>query len=394
MKRLAHLLAPLLAPLLALLLALGACASQSPPTPAAPATPAVAASPDPVADPTAGTQADPQADLAAEPQADPQAVPEAKDAELAAGDLVVYTTRTEALIKPVVAAFEAAHPEIDVVLLAGQNAELTAKMLEERSHPRADVFINTDILSMIDLAQDGLFAPNGTPAVMAVSDTLRAEDGRWVALTLRPRVVMFNTDLVKPEDAPQSVFDLTDPKWKGQVGSSDSTNGAMVAHVAAIGRALGTEKARAFLKGLIANDTQFFLSHTDVRKAVGSGELKLGLVNDYYYFLSKAEGAPVGIVFPDQGAGQMGLVVNTTNAGILDGAAHSAAARTFVDYLLSPEGQELFAKLNYEYPIRTNVALAEGVPPLSRFRLATVPLKEQWEELRATRELMQQVGLP
>jgi iron(III) transport system substrate-binding protein len=372
---------------LALLACLAACAPRGAALPTA--TPSSSTSL-----PDAGASPDPEADP--QPQADPQAGadPEADEAGLAEGDLVVYTTRSEALIKPVVAAFEQAHPEVEVALLTGQNAELSAKLLEEHANPRADVFVNSDVLSMIDLAEEGLFAPSMAESVTAVPEQYRAADGSWVGLTLRPRVIMVNTDLVKPEEAPQSVFDLTDGRWKGQVGSSGSSNGAMVAQIAAIRRAFGEARAKAFLEGLLANDTQFFLSHTDVRSAVGSGELKLGLVNHYYYFLSKAEGAPVGVVFPDQGAGQMGLVVNTTNAAIPQGAPHPEAAQVFLDYLLSPEGQELFAKLNYEYPIRPGVPLADGVPPLEQFRLADVPLREQWDELAPTRALIQQVGLP
>src|SRR5690606_4051178 len=110
-----------------------------------------------------------------------------------------------------------------------------------------------------------------------------------VALTLRPRVIMYNTDLVTPEEAPTTMMDLTDPKWKGQIGAADSRNGAMVAQLVAMRHLLGEEAMTAFVQGLVANDTQWFGGHTDVRKAVGAGELAVGLVNHYYYHLSKAE---------------------------------------------------------------------------------------------------------
>jgi iron(III) transport system substrate-binding protein len=205
---------------------------------------------------------------------------------------------------------------------------------------------------------------------------------------------MYNTTLVTPEEAPQSVFGLTDPKWKGQVGSADSTNGAMQAQIVAIRHLLGAEKAEAFIKGLVANDTKFFGGHTDVRKAVGAGELKLGLVNHYYYQLSKAEGAPVGVVYPDQAPGEMGLVVNSANVGIVQGGPNPAAARALVDFLLSPAGQKIFAELNYEVPIVPDVPLAAGVAPLTSYREADVTLKTLWDELEPARQLMQSAGLP
>lgn len=312
----------------------------------------------------------------------------------AAGAIVVYTSRAEALFKPVVEAFNQEYPDVSVTLLTGQATELAARLLEERNNPRADVYISTDMLNMLSLAEQGVFEPNPSAAVMAVPAEYRGEDASWVALTLRLRVIMYNTNLVPPDDLPQSVLDLTDAKWKGQVGSSNSTNGSMVAHLAVLREQLGDAQAELFIKGLVANETQFFGGHTDVRKAVGAGELKLGLVNHYYYHLSKAEGAPVGIVYPDQGDGQMGMPVNSTNAAIVKGAPHADLARLFIDFMLSPRGQQIYAERNFEYPVAPGVALAEGVPALDQFKLSRVSLKSIYDQLAQTRALAQAAGLP
>jgi iron(III) transport system substrate-binding protein len=318
----------------------------------------------------------------------------AAEASAAAGELIVYTSRAESLFKPVIEAFNAVYPDVQVTMLTGSNGELAAKLLEERANPQADLLVNSDTLTMESLGEQGLFAPNDSPEVAAVPDAYRAEDGSWVALTLRPRVIMYNTDLVSREEAPQTMMELTDPKWQGQIGAADSRNGAMVAQLVAMRHLLGEEAMTAFVQGLVANDTQWFGGHTDVRKAVGAGELKLGLVNHYYYHLSNAEGAPVGIIYPDQGEGEMGLIVNSTNAGIIDGARHPELARLFVDFMLSPEGQRVYAEQNFEYPVTPGVATAEGVPPLSDFKLADVTLKTMWDELEPAQQAAQTAGLP
>lgn len=320
--------------------------------------------------------------------------PSPTGAEALSGKLVLYTTRAESLIKPVTDAFKQANPGVDVVLLTGANAELAARMLEERASPQADFFINTDIISMASLAEQGLFSPNTLPSAMSVPEEYRAEDGTWIALTLRARVIMYNTNLVKQEDLPDSVFDLMDPKWKGQVGSSNSTNGSMQGQIVAMRHLLGEQKTEEFIKGLVANDTKFYGGHTDVRKAVGTGELKLGLVNHYYYQLSKAEGAPVGVVYPDQGEGDTGLLVNSTNGAIVKGGPNPVVAQAFLDYLLTKDGQKLFAELNYEYPILKEVPLAEGVQPLDQFRLADITLKTLGAGIEPSKALMESAGLP
>ncbi len=118
-----------------------------------------------------------------------------------------------------------------------------------------------------------------------------------------------------PKSCRGSIFDLTDPKWKGQVAAAGSTNGSMQAQIAAMRQLLGEKATEEWLQGLLDNEVTFFGGHTDVRKAVGAGEFKLGLVNHYYFYLQQAEGSPVGVIFPDQEEGQIGLITNATRGG-------------------------------------------------------------------------------
>jgi iron(III) transport system substrate-binding protein len=308
------------------------------------------------------------------------------------GELVVYTSRAEALFKPVVAEFNKQHSNIKVTVLSGKGGELAAKLIEEKSNPKADLFVNSDILSAQNLAAQQIFQPHLSKAVEAVPTKYRADDGTWTALTLRARVIMYNKDLVKPEELPKSIFDLTQSKWKGQVGATNSTSDAMIANLAALRKTIGAESTEAFVKDLVANGAKFFGGHTDIRKAVGAGELKLGFVNHYYYHLSRVEGAPVGIVYPDQD--KLGVYINGTTAGIIKGAKNAESAKKFVDFLLSPDGQKVFAEKNFEYPILTGIALAEGVDPFEKFKANDISFKSIFDELKATKEMAQKAGLP
>lgn len=364
---------------IALIAACGGQPAAAPPTTAPTTAPA-----EPTAAPTTAP---------AEPTVAPTTAPAAPTVA-PQGEVIVYTSRAEALFKPVIEAFNAVYPNIKVTVLNGSNSELAARILEERNNPKADVLINSDILTMENLAVEGVFAPNDSAAVMAVPAEYRADDGSWVALTLRARVIMYNTELVSPEELPKKMVDLADPKWKDVIGSANSTNGAMMAQLVIMRNQLGEPATEAFIQGLLENNTQFFGGHTDVRKAVGAGELKLGLVNHYYYHLSKAEGAPVGVIYPDQEDGGLGLMVNSTNAGIIKGGPNPEMARIFVDFMLSPTGQKTYAERNYEYPIVPGVPLAEGVAPLDSFRLNPFPLKTLRDELEPTRALVQKIGMP
>ena len=315
-------------------------------------------------------------------------------AEAVSGPLVVYSGRSEALIQPVIDAFKAQYPDVEVLLKSGSNSELANALLEERNNPQADVFVTTELVTIQSLAQEGIFEAYRPEAADQLPVEFVGDDDLWVGLTRRARVIMYNTELVSEEEAPKSIFDLTDPKWRGQIALAGSTNGSIQAQIAAMRQLIGEEETEAWLNGLIENEATFFGGHTDVRKAVGAGEFKIGLVNHYYYYLQQAEGSPVGIVFPDQEADQIGLITNATAAAIVSGAKNRPAAEVFIDFLLSEEGQKLFAEANYEYPLLPGVALSPDVQPLEDFRLADVNVSQAAQDVDATFALIEKVNLP
>src|SRR5687768_2462142 len=279
----------------------------------------------------------------------------------ASGELVIYSGRTEPLLQPVIDAFKAKYPDVDVLLKAGSNSELANALLEEKANPQADVFITTELFTVQSLVQQGIFQSYRPVGADQLPAEFLGADNLWTGLTRRARVIMYNKDLVSEEELPTSIFDLTDPKWKGQIAAAGSTNGGMQAQIAAMRQLLGDEATEEWLTGLIANEVTFFGGHTDVRKAVGAGEFKIGLVNHYYYHLQVAEGGNVGVIFPDQGEGQVGLFSNATAAAVVNEAQHVDAAQAFLDFLVSVDGQKLFAEQNYEYPLLPGVALKDGV---------------------------------
>lgn len=309
------------------------------------------------------------------------------------GILVVYSGRREALIQPLVDQFTELHPEIEVVLKSGDNVELANALLEEAARPQADVFLATEVLTVERLFQEGAFEPYSSAYAGAIPAAYRQPDGDWTPLTLRARVIMYNTDQVRAGEAPTSILDLTDPAWEGRVAAAGSTNGSLQAQVAVMRQLLGDAATEAWLRGLLDNGVTFFGGHTDVRKAVGAGEFAVGLVNHYYYHLQAEEGSPVGVIYPDQGSGQMGVIVNATAIGLVRGAAHPAAAQAWIDFLLS-DGQQLFAELNFEYPIDPAVPLHPDVLPLDEFRVAQFDLAQAVAEMDGPFDLIDRVGLP
>lgn len=327
-----------------------------------------------------------------DPEPDPEADPEPSETEgPVTGDLVVYSGRREPLLQPIIEAFEA-ESGIDVAVKYGSTSELGNALIEEKSNPQADVFVGTDAASAEALREQGVFATFDDPALAAIDGRFRADDGSWVGVSGRTRVIMYNTELVEEADLPRSVFDLADPKWDGKIALPSTTNSSFTAWVSSIRALEGDEAARDLLQGLKDNGAVVVGDHTAVRQAVGRGEFALGLVNHYYYELERDGGSPVGVIYTDQGDGEIGVLMNVAAASIVADAPHAEAAAEFMRFLVSTEAQELFAALNFEYPL---VAGVEERAEVKRgtFKESDVDLVELGTMNESTMDMIDEVAL-
>lgn len=305
--------------------------------------------------------------------------------------LIIYSGRKEPLIKPIIDSFEK-DTGIKVTIRSGGASELANAIIEEQKSPGADVFIANDAGTLENLRLKGLLQTNTSDALKNIPDDLKAKDGSWIGVSARARVIMYNTDLVKENEIPQSIKELTNPKWKKQVAIAASSNESVIGHVTAMRLVIGEDETEKFLRDLIKNQVQTLKGHTEVRQAVASGEFKLGIVNHYYYHLQKQEGSKVGVIYPDQGENQMGVPVNVAGAAIVKGSKNTKSAQKFIDYLVKPETQELFAKLNHEAPVVPNIATYEA-KKISEFKRPSIKLEQLGSELNNTINLLEKVGL-
>ena len=301
-------------------------------------------------------------------------------------DLVVYSGRSEPLIKPFLEEF-AEKEGLDVQVRFADTADLVGTLLEEGDNTRADVFIGQDAASLARLDQEGLLQPYD--AISRTPARFRASDNTWTGLSGRARV------LIVPSggEHPDSVFDLTDPQWKGKIAGPITSNVSFRDWVSAIRLARGDEFTREYLEGLKDNDLAVLASHGEVHNAVGEGEFEIGLVNHYYVELEKQAGSDVEAIYTDQQPGGFGVVFNVASAGITASADNVENARKLLDYLLTPEVQERFARANFEYPVLPGLEAAPGVRPLESFRTTDVSLEALGEAADGTDELLEEVDL-
>jgi iron(III) transport system substrate-binding protein len=306
--------------------------------------------------------------------------------------LVVYSGRDEELVGPLIDAFEAASG-ITVKVRYANSIEMAAQLLEEGERTPAQVFLSQEAGALGALSGAGLLAELPGDITEAVDPQYTSADGTWVGLTGRARVIAYDGEELTESDVPTSVFDLTDPRWSGQVGIAP-TNASFQSFVTALRVLEGEEATEAWLRGLVANDAQIFPRNGAILEAVNTGAIDVGLINHYYWFQQAAEVGPANmraqLRYGEPGTAS--ALVNVTGAGILAPSADNAEALEFVRYLLSIEGQGYFVAQTTEYSVVPDGPTPADAPALDDIRGPELDFADL-ADLDGTIALLQKVGL-
>jgi iron(III) transport system substrate-binding protein len=309
------------------------------------------------------------------------------------GTLVIYSGRSEALVAPIIAQFADA-TGIKVDVRYGSTSEIAATLLEEGATSPADVFFAQDPGGLGAVAKAGLFAALPGDLLSKVPERFRSPEGKWVGISGRARVVVYNTDELKPEDLPADIADFTDPKWSGRIGWAP-TNGSFQAMVTAMRAQWGEEKTREWLEGILANAPKVFEGNAPIVEAVAAGEIDVGFVNHYYlyrYLQEQGDGFKARNHFLTGGG--PGSLIMVAGAGRLASGKNEANALRFLQFMLSPVAQQNFSGQTFEYPVVEGVVTPRGLPPLADLDAVALDLDmADLDDLQGTTELLQTAGV-
>ncbi|MCT7978893.1 iron ABC transporter substrate-binding protein [Laspinema olomoucense] len=320
------------------------------------------------------------------PQPEPVATTAANPAT--GEQLVVYSGRNENLVGSLIEQFKT-ETGIDIQVRYGDTAELAAAILEEGENTPADVFFAQDAGALGALQKADRTAKLPEEILNKVESRYRSPQGEWVGITGRVRTLDYNTDLVQPDEVPQSILELTDPKWEGKIGWAP-TNGSFQAFVTALRVSLGEEQTKQWLEGVKANNPKVYAKNTAIVEALSRGEIAVGFVNHYYLEKFKAENpdAPVAHSFPND----VGSLVNVAGVSILENTDRLAESQQFVNFMLSPKAQEYFTQETFEYPLVTGVVATKALTPLSDIKSPEIDLSNL-NDLEGTLKLLQETGI-
>jgi iron(III) transport system substrate-binding protein len=291
--------------------------------------------------------------------------------------ITLYNGQHEQTTQALVAAFEKANPSIKVQVRSDDEDVLAQQITQEGAKSPADVFYTENSPALEALDGKGLLAPASSAALAAVPAKYSAPAGNggshdWVGVSARVSVMVVNTAQVPDGQAPTSVLQLADPKWKGKLALAGGETDFQPV-VTSIAKAYGQAKAEQWLDAVKANAASHLVPDNETVTAdVDKGQAAIGLVDNYYWYRQAAQDGGVDKAHSKLAyfaAGDPGYVLDVSGAAVLKSSKHQAAADKLQEFLTSATAQQIIATSDsFEYPIRPGVAANSELPALASLR--------------------------
>ncbi|MEX2166353.1 MAG: Fe(3+) ABC transporter substrate-binding protein [Methyloceanibacter sp.] len=313
------------------------------------------------------------------------------------GEVNVYSYRQPYLIEPLLKEFTD-ETGIKVNVIFAEKGLIERIQAEGRNSP-ADVLLTVDIGNLTQAKTAGIAQPVQSEAIdAAVPQAYRAKDDEWIGLTRRARVIYASKDRVKQDTI--TYEELADPKWRGKICTRSGQHPYNVALIASMIAAHGEEWTEEWLKGVKTNLARKPAGNDRLQvKGVYAGECDLALGNTYYMGAmlndknepeQKAWAESVNILFPN--SADRGTHINVSGAVLAKHAPHKDNAVKLVEFLASDKGQEMYAEVNYEYPVKEGVPASELVQSWGTFKADPISLEEIAGLRKTASELVDKVG--
>lgn len=304
----------------------------------------------------------------------------------AEGSLLLYTSQPNTDAQQTIDAFRAKHPKVEVSFVRDGTPRIMAKLRAEiqAGAPQPDLLLIADSVTMEGLKAEGRLMAHPGADLSPYPAGIHDPEKYWFSTKLITTGIVYNAAAPLK---PASWADLTRPEIKGKlVMPSPLNSGAAMIHAATLVGSL--PGGWAYYKALKANEALAGGANGDVLRQVAGGEKLYGVVVDYMPIREKAKGAPVEFVFPAEGVSAVSEPV-----AILSTTKNAEAAKAFVDFILSKEGQELALKQGY-LAAHPAVAVPAGFPARETIRLMPFDAKKTLTSENALRKAFTDIFTP
>jgi iron(III) transport system substrate-binding protein len=287
-------------------------------------------------------------------------------------ELVIYSSVDEANSLKITSAFtEQTGIKVSSVHLSSGPA--LSRIQAEAGRPQADVWLGAPSENHIIAKTAKLTVPYKSAAFDNLAPAFKDADGYWRSFYMNPMVFGVNTEAMKKASVtmPTSWADLLKPEYKGLIQMpTPQASGTAYNMITALVKIMGEDAAYAYMAKLNRNIQTYTSSGTGPSKGVGVGQAVIGIQFSPAFFQFIEEGYPVSVVFPSEGVGFEAPAVS-----ILAGATNMEAAKIFIDWLVSKQGQDvLSASKTYFYPVIPEASLGAGMPLFSTLKVIEVDI--------------------
>lgn len=315
---------------------------------------------------------------------------------LAQDSVNLYTTREPGLVRPLLDAFtKETGVRVNTVFVKQGLAERVAA---EGDRSPADILMDVDIGAIVDMVNRGVTQPVKSAVLeKAIPANLRDTGGHWFALSMRGRLIYASKKLGLKSI---SYEDLADPKYKGKICTRSGQHPYNTALIAAYIAHYGPQRAETWLRGVKANLAQK-PSGGDREQArdILAGICELGIGNSYYVGLMRSgRGGPdqlkwgqaVDVVIPTMEG--RGAHVNVSGAALAKNAPNKANAVRFLEWLVTPDAQKIYAEANFEYPVVPGAKVDPIIAALGELKVDPIPVADVARYRKQASELVDKVG--
>ena len=273
----------------------------------------------------------------------------------ASGNLVIYTARDQTIVDQVVEMFNEKYPDVQVDVLTMGAQQVLERVRGEKANPQADFWWGGTQSAFMTAANEDLLEPFKPSFDESILPEHKDAEGLWYGEMLLPEVIMYNSDMLKKEEAPQDWDELLDSKWKDQIiirgvlasGTMRTIYSAMIHEQGADNPEAGYE----WLQKLDANTKEYAQDPTNLYLKLARQEGSISLWNLQDILIQKNQhNQPFDYVYPESGAP---ILVDAV--GLVKDAKNMENAKLFYEFLFDPETRTTLAEDLYQIPTRTDI---------------------------------------
>jgi len=270
--------------------------------------------------------------------------------------VVVYVSEDQVFSEPILKAFEKKTGIKVKAVYDTEESKSTGAMnrlIAEKNNPQADVYWANEPIRAEILKQRGISTPYFSPNANGIPDKFKDKKGYWTGFSARARVFVVNKNTPQK---PASIIDYTKPKWKGKTVIANPLFGTTTTQIAALFSLWGNAKTETFMANIKNNNVKISSSNGESADLVASGEFDFSLVDSDDAINRIQQGKPIEMIYPDQGANEIGCLIVPNATVLIKGAPHYENAKKLIDYLLSKSTEKKLAYADCaQFPLHSGV---------------------------------------